>query len=285
MHYVHVDVFSMKPLGGNGLTVAFPGGDVGSDILQEMAREFKQFETAFVYPERLGAFPVRVFTIEEELPFAGHPLLGSAAVIHREFFRERTRTAISIALKGRTVSLESVVRDTDGGKGARYTVTMNQGRPDFIATVDPTRARAIGSALSLDIADLDPAYPLEVVSTGLPYLLVPLRSGLDRARVAGPGFESFLVGLGAKYAYLFDTATLECRTWDNSGLAEDAATGSAAGPLAASLVRQGRFREGETITLSQGRFVGRPSLIECRLEQGEVFIAGDVAVFAEGKTL
>lgn len=280
MRYYHVDVFSDTPLGGNGLTVVFPeeGTDEGSFL--EIAREFKQFETSFIYPPREGAFPTRIFTVDEELPFAGHPLLGSAAVLHRVHYPDVSVAHVVLSLGSRKVSLESEAR----GKG-RHSVTMNQGMPEFIAEIDRSFIPEISRSLDLASGDIDPDYPLEVVSTGLPYLLVPLRSGLDRARVARPDFEAFLAGFGAKFAYIFDTGTLECRTWDNLGRVEDTATGSAAGPLCAYLVKNGKARAGETIALSQGRFTGRPSRIDCRVGKEGVFVRGDVAFFAQGEIL
>jgi predicted PhzF superfamily epimerase YddE/YHI9 len=122
------------------------------------------------------------------------------------------------------------------------------------------------------------------VSTGLPYLLVPLASGLERAHVASADLESYLSRFGAKFAYLFDTSTLECRTWDNSGRVEDVATGSAAGPLCAWLVKMGLRKSDETITLSQGRFTGRPSTITGRVCASGIYVSGDVAIFAEGES-
>jgi len=280
MRYYHVDVFSDAPLGGNGLTVVFPDAGMDGSAFLEIAREFKQFETSFIYPFRDGAFPVRIFTVDEELPFAGHPLLGSAAVLHRVHFPGAASARVVVSLGCRKVTLESVARGQSG-----YSVTMNQGEPEFLADIDRSFARDIAQSLALSSDDIDPGYPLEVVSTGLPYLLVPLRSGLDRAHIDRHDFEFFLSGFGAKFAYLFDTRTLECRTWDNDGRVEDSATGSAAGPLAAYLVINGKARKGEAIELSQGRFTGRPAKIECRVEDGSVFVRGDVAFFAEGEIL
>ncbi len=283
MRYFHVDVFSARPLGGNGLAVVFPDRAIDDGELQSVAREFNQFETSFVYPVRGSSYPVRVFTVEEELPFAGHPLLGSAAMIHHVFHRGDDEIPVTMLLGSRRVSCLSRLRQEDGQ--SVYSITMNQDAPEYVSAVDSRRAADIAVAVGLHVSDLDARYPLEVVSTGLPYLLVPLRAGIDRVRVAHPDFEKFLSGFGAKFAYFFDTATLECRTWDNAGRVEDVATGSAAGPLAAYLVKNGYRAPGETINLSQGSRVGRPSRIECWLDGGAVFIRGDVAIFAEGACL
>lgn len=289
MRYFHVDVFSDHPLGGNGLAVCFPDraphngvAPHSSETLQAIAREFNQFETAFVYPEAGGAWPVRIFTVDEELPFAGHPLLGSAAVIHRAFYPSEPDVSLSLRLGERRLDIVSSRRTSDGH--VVYTETMNQGQPSFIGRVGPEHFPEIAAAFGLAPCDLDSRYPLDVVSTGLPYLLVPLASGLDRAHVERADLESYLSRFGAKFAYLFDTGTLECRTWDNAGRVEDVATGSAAGPLCAWLVNMGLRKPGEKIILSQGRFVGRPSSITGRVGASGVYVTGDVAIFAEGES-
>ena len=117
MHYFHVDVFSERPLAGNGLAVVFPDREIESATLLEITREFRQFETSFIYPARDGVFPVRIFTVDEELPFAGHPMLGSAAMIHRRYFGDAGRAEISIALGERIVKLESARSPSGVGVG------------------------------------------------------------------------------------------------------------------------------------------------------------------------
>jgi PhzF family phenazine biosynthesis protein len=282
MRYFHVDVFSDHPLGGNGLAVCFPDHAPETSTLQNIAREFNQFETAFVYPESGGAWATRIFTVDEELPFAGHPLLGSAASIHRAFHSSSREAAITLLLGERRVDIASSIQ-TVGGR-AVYTETMNQGQPSFLGRADPENIPDIAASFGLSPRDLDFRYPVDVVSTGLPYLLVPLASGLERAHVARADLESYLARFGAKFAYLFDTATLECRTWDNAGRVEDVATGSAAGPLCAWLVKLGLRKPDETIALSQGRFAGRPSTITGRVSASGVYVSGDVAIFAEGES-
>ncbi|MCC8108706.1 MAG: PhzF family phenazine biosynthesis protein [Planctomycetes bacterium] len=282
MNYYHVDVFATAPFAGNGLTVVFPDADLPDATLLAITREFKQFETIFLYPcPEKNVYPARIFTVDEELPFAGHPVIGAGAVLHRLFHAETESASFELAIGGRRVPVRS--RRESG----RYRVTMDQGEASFRGPVDPAAAAAIASALSLEDRDINADWPIEVVSTGLRYLLVPLRSGLDRCRIRHDDFESFLGEYDAQFVYVFDTATLECRTWGNVDHAEDVATGSAAGPLAAYLVKHGKARADETIAVRQGRFVKRPSVIQaCVTATGgdtlTVSIAGDVAPFASG---
>ena len=278
MKYFQVDVFASAPLSGNGLAVLLPEKPLKSGDMLGIAREFYQFESVFIFPRnKEGAFPARIFTVTEELPFAGHPALGAAAVLHRVIFSEKERADISLALSGRLVKIESLFT------GGPYRETMNQGEAAFLGRADGRYVKAAAEAIGLEEKDLDAKLPLEVVSTGLPYLLVPVRDGIGRARIAGDRFEEFLAAFGARFVYVFDPDTLECRTWDNTGRTEDVATGSAAGPLCAYLVRHGLKKEGEIIPISQGRFAGRPSRIEGWVQDGKAFVRGGVAFFAAGE--
>jgi PhzF family phenazine biosynthesis protein len=129
---------------------------------------------------------------------------------------------------------------------------------------------------------------MQVVSTGLPYLLVPVTpAGLERARVKVDDLEAMLARIGAKFIYLFDAEGREGRTWDNLGRVEDIATGSAAGPAAAYLVARGLAKAETEIILRQGRFTGRPS--EMRLcvkaagsDLAGVELTGNVQMIAKG---
>ncbi len=281
MKYYHVDVFSEKPMKGNGLTVVFPDKLYGGDQLLRIAVEFRQFETVFAFERNVdGSFPVRIFTVTEELGFAGHPIVGVGAVLHSLYFTSKDSAEIPIDLQGRRITVSS--KRING----RYNVTMNQGVPQFLGQVERSRCGELARSLSLAESDLDETLPVEVVSTGLPYLLVPLKSGLDQAKISIRNFEDFLSGFGAKFVYVFDTQTLDCRTWDNYGAVEDVATGSAAGPLCAYLVEHGLAQRNKAIKIHQGRFVQRPSVIESWVSgRDEVFISGDVAFFASGELI
>jgi PhzF family phenazine biosynthesis protein len=279
MLYYHVDVFSSQPLAGNGLTVVFPRESLTSEAMLKITQEFRQFETIFVFPEENGYFPVRIFTVEEELDFAGHPILGAAAVIHHIEDSGRSRD-LKLKAGGRIISVKSV------DMGDFYNLTMNQGKAAFIKTLEENDYKDILPALNISIDDLYPGYPLEVVSTGLPYLLLPLKNALDKVRITVPHFEEILSAVGAKFAYFFDPESMEARTWDNSGFVEDVATGSAAGPLCAYLVKNAIKSVNEKICIKQGRFVNRESQITGWItEKNEVLIEGDVVFFSSGDIL
>jgi PhzF family phenazine biosynthesis protein len=245
----------------------------------KITQELKQFETIFIFDkDNQGTYSVRIFTAEEELKFAGHPILGAGAVLHRLHYDSK-EAQIKFELSGRQVFVSSEIKNN------AYCVTMNQGAPKFIQEVDKYRYGEIANALGLLAEDIHTTLPIEVVSTGLHYLLVPLRHGIGRAKISISGFESFLERFDAKFVYVFEPDTLECRTWDNNGIMEDVATGSAAGPLCAYLVKHEMARPDEDISIRQGRFLHRPSVIKAWMTRasGEVFISGDVSFFAAGE--
>lgn len=257
MKYYHVDVFTEQAMNGNGLTVVFPERELKSTTLLKIAREFKQFETIFIYPPKEdGSFPIRIFTIEEELAFAGHPILGAGAVLHSLGDQTFSKMKFGFLLPEKRVTVQSEYM------GPHYVVMMDQGVPQFIKSVSKQYYNEIASSLNIHHTQLDERFPMEVVSTGLPYLLVPLRQGIGEVKIKHQKFGKFLETFGAKFVYIFETGTLECRTWDNSGVNEDVATGSAAGPLCAYLVRNGFAQPDQVISISQGSFLKRPSIIK-----------------------
>jgi PhzF family phenazine biosynthesis protein len=280
MRYYHVDVFSEQPMDGNGLTVVFPERDLETAILLKITREFRQFETIFVFPQTSdGDFRARIFTVEEELAFAGHPILGAGAVLHHLLDNTKKQMGIRLLLPEKDVVIQSEMNE------AGFIVTMDQGIHQRIGVVGKQDYPAIARSLNIDLAWLDSRYPVEVISTGLPYLLVPICEGIGKVKITHPEFESFLGLFGAKFVYVFDTGTLECRTWDNAGIIEDVATGSAAGPLGAYLVQNGFRKPGEIIKISQGKYVGRPSIIHSWVEKenGHVCVQGNVSFFGKGE--
>jgi trans-2,3-dihydro-3-hydroxyanthranilate isomerase len=278
--YRHVDVFSRRALQGNGLVVVLDAESLSTAVMQQVTREVRQFETAFLTAVDLPgrSARVRIFTEDEELDFAGHPVLGAAAVLHTLLPAPAAEESWALAVAQRSV--ETRTRGATGWVDA----AMDQGVPQLGQAVAGELAEAYRDARNLVHGQLHPALPMQVVSTGLPYLIVPVQAGLDRARISHPGFEQLLNVSGAKFVYVLDPARPEGRTWDNSGRVEDVATGSAAGPAAGYLLHHGVHPAGEPLLIHQGRFTGRPSTIEVRPDpDGRLWVGGPVAPVAAGR--
>jgi trans-2,3-dihydro-3-hydroxyanthranilate isomerase len=275
VRYFQVDVFAPRPFTGNGLAVFPDAEQLSAEQMQCLTRELRQFESIFLSPVGTHRFGARIFTVDEELPFAGHPVIGAGAVLHALSGGDGDALWTLALSGGRPVEVHS--RCTDDG----FTVEMDQGAARF---GPPLEASDVLTALGLEREDLAPGLPLQVASTGLPYLLVPLRRGLERARIRHDAFEALLANYDAKFVYLLDTEAHEGRTWDNWGAVEDVATGSAAGPAAAYLVLHGRAPAGEWQLLHQGRFAGRPSEVSVRVERsGRVTVRGSAFLVGEGR--
>jgi len=280
LEYRHVDVFSRRALRGNGLVVVLDAASLPAAVMQDVTREVRQFETAFLTDVDLtgGSARLRIFTEDEELDFAGHPVLGAAAVLHTLRPESGAERTWALAVARRTV--EARTRGAAGWVDA----TMDQGVPRFGPAIAGEQARVYSDALNLTPGQPHPALPMQVVSTGLPYLIVPVRGGLERAAISHPRFEALLAASGAKFVYVLDPDRPEGRTWDNAGRIEDVATGSAAGPAAGYLLHHGVRPRGEPMLIHQGRFTGRPSTIEVRPEpDGRLWVGGPVAPVASGR--
>jgi trans-2,3-dihydro-3-hydroxyanthranilate isomerase len=269
--FFHVDVFARRALVGNGLAVFLDTDGWSDRRMRELTREMHQFESIFLSAIDAHGATARIFTIQEELPFAGHPVLGAAAVLHRTLAPGADSGHWRLRLSLRSV--EVTTRRHDNAIFAE----MDQGVPVFGPPIATADAAAVLDALNLDPADLVADLPLQRVSTGLPYLIVPVTpEAMARAAVRGRDLEKLLAVHDARFAYLLDPTTPEGRTWDNLGEAEDVATGSAAGPVAAYLHRYGRFPGARTITLQQGRYAGRPSELGMRLVGERTFVSGEI---------
>ncbi len=259
LEYLLVDVFSDVPYNGNGLAVLPDAGGLGTEQMRRITQELRYFETIFLTPtpdpRRVRA---RVFDLMEELPFAGHPVIGAAVTLHMADGGSGSRTW-QVELPGRTVTV-TTERNAAGG----YFGLLDQGAPEFLGVVSDREP--VARAFGLEVDDLSPELPLEVVSTGLRYLIVPLRPGvIGRARIR-EDITPLVRRFGAEYAVLLEPSALEVRHWNNDGIIEDVATGSAAGTIGAYLLRHARVVAGESFTLQQGRFTGRPSRLMVRAE-------------------
>ena len=195
--YWHVDVFSRRALHGNGLVVVLDAEHLSTAVMQELTREVRQFETAFLagvdLPGRSAR--LRIFTEDEELDFAGHPVLGAAAVLHTLLPTPDAEESWALAVAQRTVEVRT--RGADRWVDA----TMDQGVPKLGPAIAGELAEAYRDALNLTRGHLHPALPMQVASTGLPYLIVPVQSGLERARMSHQGFEGLLDASGAKFVH------------------------------------------------------------------------------------
>jgi trans-2,3-dihydro-3-hydroxyanthranilate isomerase len=264
LEFVWLDVFAERPLEGNPLAV-FPdarGLDEGS--MQAIARETGLSETTFVLPEddardREEGFRTRIFTVDGELPFAGHPTLGTAAVLAR--LRSLNRLKLRLPVGPIPVSFT----ERDG----RPFGTMVQNDPTVGQTHDP---EAVARALGLPTDEIDRSAPVQTISTGVPFAIVPLKrlailAGLrpDLAPV-----ERYVAGTDARFLYLVCRETgdravaLRARMFFYGG--EDPATGSAAGPAAAWAVLHGWASPGEALRLEQGVEMHRRSVLHAQVD-------------------
>jgi len=272
--YVLCDVFTDTPLTGNQLAVFTDGRGLDDETMQSIARELKLSETTFVFPaEQGGHAKVRIFTPSTELPFAGHPTLGTAFVLASpmQLLEIRLETGMGIV----PVRLE---REGDRIVFGR----MEQPLP----TVEPFAAEELLDALGVERSEL----PVELYDNGARHVYVALgsedevarlRPDLNRlAEVEGVvGVNCFAGSDGRWKTRMFAPA---------SGVPEDPATGSAAGPLALHLARHGRIGFGEEIEITQGVEIDRPATLYARADGSaehveRVEVGGSAVVVARGE--
>jgi trans-2,3-dihydro-3-hydroxyanthranilate isomerase len=283
MDFQHVDVFADEAFTGNSLTVFISDGSPAGGQLLTITQEFRHFESVFLTATRAAdRWHARVFDLFGELDFAGHPVLGAAAVLHERLGGIQARSW-SIQLPAKSVRVETAALGA-----MMYRATMDQGRPDFGRRVTGADLAPVLRGMGLQPADLVARLDPAVVSTGLRYLLIPVSpAALARAAITVADFGERLGAVGAQFAYLLDPEQLEGRHWNNDGRTEDIATGSAAGVVGAYLARSGRVPANASFVLRQGRFAGRPSRLRVTPEGDagtvtRVLISGDVALVAKG---
>ena len=250
--FVQVDVFSSRRFEGNPLAVFLDGRGLSTARMQAIAREMNLSETTFLFPgDRKADRKVRIFTPQAELPFAGHPTLGTAFVVAQS---KASQSEIRLHMKVGVIPVR-VRRE----RRATY-LEMRQRDPEFGAEVDRTR---LAEALKIRAGELDARYRPQVVSTGLPFLIVSFRSTptLEKLAPDYPKLRVILDRVGVRYAYYLVTGEdrLEARMFMETF--EDPATGSAAGGATAYLVRYGRQAPEKQFLIRQGRLARRPSKI------------------------
>ncbi len=288
--FYFVDVFASHPLSGNPLSLVTDADRLDEAQMRAISREFNQSETTFLlHPSLPGAtWRLRSFTpIGAEVAGAGHNALGAwlwlAASGRLPASGEGAALAQEIA--GQVLPVE-VTREN----GRPATVTMDQSPPDFGASV---RDRAeLAASLGLAEDDLVPGEDAQVVSTGAGHLLVPVRDrmAVDRAAPDAPRLAAALRQVGGEGCYVYSPDPVDAagavaytRFFNPTmGIAEDPATGTAAGPLVARLVASGQVADGATAIVEQGHALGRPSRIQVTVSGRRVRVGGSGLVVAEG---
>jgi len=285
-----LDVFAEKKYAGNQLGVFRDAADLTADEMLVIAKEMNYSETTFILSEEVhsGGYDVRIFTPAEEVPFAGHPTLGTAFLIQQKIIGRPVEKVI-LNLKAGQIPVSFNYKNN----GSVDCLWMKQNPPEFGKTYDPDK---IARALNLEKKDIREKFPVQEVSTGLPFIITPLKDldAVKKARVDKQKFFDIIETTAAKSILVFAPETyhaendLNVRVFvDYYGIPEDPATGSANGCLAAYLVKTDYFGKKKIdIKVEQGYEIGRESLLllrsEIKEEVIEVKVGGRVIMVAEG---
>jgi trans-2,3-dihydro-3-hydroxyanthranilate isomerase len=286
-----VDVFAEKKYAGNQLAVFRDTQGLSHEEMLDITKEIDYSETTFILSDNMknNGFDVRIFTPQEEVPFAGHPTLGTAFIIQSEIIN-RPVDQVNLNLK-----IGQIPVTISYAHNMPHTLWMTQVPPEFYQsfTIDH-----ISEILSLDPSDLDARYPIEEVSTGLPFIIVPLTSldAVQRARIDKEKYFNLITTIKSKAILVFCSETvkkendLHVRVFtDYYGMPEDPATGSANGCLAGYLMKNSYFSSTLIdVRVEQGYEIGRPSLLHLKAEKKEsspirIQVGGKVILVAQGE--
>jgi trans-2,3-dihydro-3-hydroxyanthranilate isomerase len=295
LDYTVLDVFAERPLAGNPLAVFHDGRGLSTEEMQALARETNLSETTFVLPsddpgqDRDQGVRVRIFTVQSELPFAGHPTLGTATWLYLNHPVLRSADALTLRLDAGPIPVRFQAPSGSPGVFA----TMRQNDPVFGADFEPAE---VAGVIEVPLDDLLPGYRPQIVSTANPCCIVALRSVEALSRLAIPQYKAvpWLRNHAARWFYCIaptgntamDAPAWRARMQWSAG--EDPATGSAAGPCIAWLVRNGLAASGVDTRIEQGIEILRPSLITATAtlsgsQVGEVYVAGRTIPVASGR--
>jgi len=306
--FLQLDVFTDRAFNGNPLAVFPEAEGITSEQMQQIAREMNLSETVFVLPSDKdeAVRRLRIFTPSNELPFAGHPIVGAWNSLAREGIVPIPESGNGWVNLKHEVGIGVLPIDIEFKDGEPARVVMTQGKFEIRGEIDDWEEQAqIARALGLAREDLDESLPIQAVSTGNTMLLVPVRSlaDLGNCKVNLPMLEEIYEGNsafgGGTGCYAFTRETLEigaarahARFFIGQNIGEDPATGSAAGPLGGYLVHHGATRvepvEGVyKFVIEQGDFINRPSRIglEVKGQPGKVervCVSGASVVVARG---
>jgi trans-2,3-dihydro-3-hydroxyanthranilate isomerase len=284
MTFYITDVFGKTRYSGNQLAVLLDFGRLEPKEMQKIAREINFSETTFVISQEKvdGGYPVRIFTPEKEIDFAGHPTLGTACIINKYLENEKPGK-VNLNLKAGQIPVTCA-------EGLWW---MKHNQPQFGKNMP---FELLADVLGLHANDIDERFPIQEVTTGLPFTIVPLKTseGLKRARVNTEKYKLFIQQTWAKGILVFcpesygDHQDLSSRVFvDYLGIPEDPATGSATGCLAAYLLRNKMFGLGHlAMIIGQGYEIGRPSELKISAEitgnEYDINVGGKVIEIAKG---
>lgn len=260
---VQLDVFTDRALTGNALSVCLDGRGLSTEQMQAIARETNLSETTFILPrdmatEKDRGVRVRIFTVQEELPFAGHPTLGTAFVLHQQTGASEIKLELNVGTV--SVRFEKPAGESVFGE-------MTQKNPEFGSK---HAIEAIAPFTNLSPSDFDDSVPIQTVSTGMPFTITAVRTlaKLRRLHVDVTRAHEYLAGNGGKFFYFVSRETvdpkarLHARMFFYNG--EDPATGSAAGCCASWMAAHGVAASDERVLIEQGIEMLRPSRIFVR---------------------
>jgi trans-2,3-dihydro-3-hydroxyanthranilate isomerase len=280
LRFVQVDVFTETPFCGNPLAVILDGRGLTGEQMQAIAREMNLSETTFILPPTDAAAhsKVRIFTPQLELPFAGHPVIGTSYVLATEGPNPRPQGSFAIRLE---LGIGVLPVEIASINGAVTQITMTQGTPQFLATLPPDDVGQLARGLGLDPLDIvSTGLPVQLVSTGLPQLMVPVGSlaAVQAINLQLAPLHTICQRYDTHSIYVFTRETVTANAHIHTrlfaplaGVLEDPATGSASGALGAYLVQHQVYGGDAAIVHlenEQGYELGRPSHIyievECR---------------------
>lgn len=283
-----LDVFAEEKYAGNQLAVFRNAADIPGGTMQKIACDMHFSETTFILSDepRDGGYDVRIFTPEEEIPFAGHPTIGTAFTIISEIIRKPAKdVTLNLGVGRIPVSVD--------GDGVLW---MTQKPPVFGRVFQPEE---IASAIGVSVSDIDDRFPVQEVSTGLPAAIVPLKStgAIRRARRSQDVLDRLKEKHGLVTLLFFSAEPgdrkndLRARVFTvYPSVPEDPATGSANGCLAGYLVKYRYFgKDAIDVRVEQGYEMGRPSLLRLRAKPAggeiEVRVGGRAVMVARGELI
>jgi trans-2,3-dihydro-3-hydroxyanthranilate isomerase len=296
--FLILDVFATEKYTGNQLAVCLNAGNLTDLQMQQIAREINFSETTFITsPEPInGGYNTRIFTSATELPFAGHPTLGTAFAIQQELIKDQIdapgeRLCQQVKLN---YQVGQIPVDLNYLNGEPDILWMHQQQPQFY---NPVAAEQLAAVIGVKTTDIDLRYPIEPVSTGLPFIIIPLTNlaAVSRAKLNLDLYAKAVANLPAQAILLFCTQTvnpdrqLHVRVFTECfGIPEDPATGSANGCLAAYLAKHHYFGSRSLdITVEQGVEMGRSALLylraEYKIDKCSVSVGGRVIKIAKGE--